>query len=90
MGKRTGRNSVCYLFSPLARCSVSSSWCYGLNLTIDANFRLKNKDRQLDRDVSLGDGWGHWVKEDPYKAYLEVNTDEPEVHLYLVQLKSSF
>lgn len=66
-------------FSHIATCSLSCRWCYGLNLTIDTNFRLKNKDRHLDKDVSLGDGWGHWVKEEPYMTYLKVNTDEPEV-----------
>ncbi|KAF7441031.1 hypothetical protein PC9H_001380 [Pleurotus ostreatus] len=66
----------------------STRWLYGLNLTIDANFRLKNKDRSLEKDEPLGDGWGHWVSEDPYKAYLEANTDEPEPNLCDSELRA--
>jgi len=36
---------------------------------IDANFRLKNKARGVE-DPPLGDGWGHWVPERPYKEYI--------------------
>jgi len=47
-------------------------WLYSLNLTIDANFRLKNKARigGLENDPPLGDGWGHWVPNEPYQQYL--------------------
>lgn len=61
---------------------MDTAWVYGLNLTIDANFRLKNKDRQLDYDLPLGDGWGHWVPETPYRAHLQANVDEPEVDAF--------
>ena len=47
-------------------------WLYSLNLTIDANFRLKNKARAggIENDPPLGDGWGHWVPNEPYQQYL--------------------
>ncbi|KAF4568149.1 hypothetical protein EYR36_010158 [Pleurotus pulmonarius] len=63
-------------------------WVYGLNLTIDANFRLKNKDHQLDYDTPLGDGWGHWVPAAPYKAHLEANANEPELNLCDSELRA--
>lgn len=40
-------------------------------LTIDANFRLKLKDRGLQSDPPLGDGWGHIVMSEPYKMYTD-------------------
>lgn len=59
-----------------------------MTLTIDANFQLKNRDRHLDKDKPLGDGWGHWVPEEPYMAHVSTNADEPEViiHLFLCTL----
>ncbi|KAL4259308.1 CxC2-like cysteine cluster KDZ transposase-associated domain-containing protein [Pleurotus pulmonarius] len=66
----------------------ATRWLYGLNLTIDANFRLKNKDRSLEKDMPLGDGWGHWVSEGPYKDYLEANSDEPEPNLCDSELRA--
>ncbi len=63
------------------QCWLTSigSWKYGLILTIDANFRLKNKDRGMKYDAPLGDGWGHWVPEGPYTSYLALHNDESEV-----------
>jgi hypothetical protein len=46
------------------------SWLYSLRLTIDANFRLKNKDRGIKDDPPLSDGWGHIVPETPYQEYI--------------------
>ncbi|KAF7972080.1 hypothetical protein HWV62_19161 [Athelia sp. TMB] len=45
-------------------------WLYALIITIDANFRLKLKDKGLADDPPLGDGWSHMVKTEPYKAYV--------------------
>lgn len=44
-------------------------WLYALILTIDANFRLKLKDKGYAEDPALGDGWAHWVESEPYKDY---------------------
>ncbi|KAF7970236.1 hypothetical protein HWV62_24724 [Athelia sp. TMB] len=49
---------------------TSPEWLYALILTIDANFRLKLKERGLKDDPPLGDGWSHMVKTGPYKAYV--------------------
>jgi hypothetical protein len=50
---------------------VHFRWLYALNLTTDADFRLKNKARGIKNDPPLGDGWGHWVPEEPYQAYIK-------------------
>jgi hypothetical protein len=46
-------------------------WLYALRLTIDANFRLKNKAHGIKNDSPLGDGWGHWVLAEPYDSHIE-------------------
>jgi hypothetical protein len=48
-------------------------------LTIDANFRLKNKARGIDDDPPLGDGWGHWVPNEPYQEHIEKYGYQKEV-----------
>ena len=60
-------------------------WLYSLNLTIDANFRLKNKARTggLQNDPPLGDGWGHWVPNEPYLEYLGKYGGIAEVRKYI-------
>lgn len=55
------------------------SWLYSLILTIDANFRLKNKARGIKNDPPLGDGWAHWVPEKPYHAHLDAHGKQEEV-----------
>jgi hypothetical protein len=54
-------------------------WLYSLMLTIDANFRLKNKDRSVCNDPALGDGWGHWVPKESYHKYLAAHGRQDEV-----------
>ncbi|KAF7983642.1 hypothetical protein HWV62_20588 [Athelia sp. TMB] len=46
-------------------------WLFAFLVTIDANFRLKLKDRGLKVDPPLGDGWSHMIKTGPYKAYID-------------------
>ena len=50
-----------------------------LFLTIDANFRLKNKARGIKNDPPLGDGWAHWVPETPYQDYISEYGYQTEV-----------
>ena len=56
-------------------------WLYSLNLTIDANFRLKNKARGIEDDSPLGDGWGHWVPSEPYQEHIKQYGYQKEVCL---------
>jgi hypothetical protein len=46
-------------------------WLYVLILTINVNFRLKNKDHKVVNDLPLGDSWAHWVPHAPYHEYLD-------------------
>jgi hypothetical protein len=59
-------------------------WLYSLNLAIDANFRLKNKARVVHNDPPLGDGWGHWVPQEPYQLYLQEYGHQAEVRAGLI------
>jgi hypothetical protein len=48
-------------------------------LTVDANFRLKVKDKQIKNDPPLGAGWGHWVPDAEYHSHLERYGGQDEV-----------
>lgn len=52
---------------------------YQLIITIDANYRLKLKEKGLVADKPLGDGWGHFVQTAPYRAYVKKYGDYVEV-----------
>jgi hypothetical protein len=55
-------------------------WLYALILTIDANFRLKNKDRlKVTNSPALSDGLGHFVPEEPYQTYIKKYGYQEEV-----------
>jgi hypothetical protein len=73
LGKCTGKcqvgTSIVHTDSVVLHM-VFSRWRYRLNLTEDANFRLKNKSRGVKNDLPLGDGWAHWVPEGPYQEYI--------------------
>ena len=51
---------------------------YILYISVDANFKLKGKDRGL-KDVELMPGWGPFVEESAYQAFIANYVDQPEV-----------
>jgi hypothetical protein len=51
---------------------------YILYISVDANFKLKGKERGLE-DVELMPGWGPFVEESEYQSYIANYVDEPEV-----------
>lgn len=51
---------------------------YTLMLAIDANFKLKMKDRGA-RNTYMGDGWAFFVSQPAYAEHLKNNTDITEV-----------
>jgi hypothetical protein len=51
---------------------------YILYISVDANFKLKGKDRGLD-DVELMPGWGPFVEESAYETFISNYVDQPEV-----------
>ena len=44
---------------------------------IDANFRLKMKERGVQGDTELGSGWAYMVNEKEYQAELLKHKDDP-------------
>lgn len=46
---------------------------------LDANFRLKSKDRGIESDPALGSGLAYYVEEDKYQKYLKTCPDQTEV-----------
>ncbi|KAF7288129.1 CxC2 domain-containing protein [Mycena chlorophos] len=58
---------------------------YKLLLSVDANFRLKNRIRRNERfDPPLGKGFGYFVHTDAYKTHLLKYVKEEEVIAFLV------
>lgn len=53
---------------------------YILYLSVDANFKLKCKERGLE-DIELMPGWGSFVEESGYQEYIANYVDEPEVRI---------
>ncbi|KAI0059388.1 hypothetical protein BV25DRAFT_1785942, partial [Artomyces pyxidatus] len=57
----------------------SERYKYALSLAIDANFKLKLKNRKKIRDVSLTSGWSYFVEESAYQQHLALHKDEAEM-----------
>ena len=53
-------------------------WLYSLFLALDANFRLKLKDRNIN-DPELGSGWAYFVENQRYINHISQATDDTEV-----------
>lgn len=66
------------LESSLAHRECDCSWLYTQFLAIDANFRLKLKDRQI-ADVEIAPGWAYFVREDDYQRVITATVNEDEV-----------
>ncbi len=66
------------LYLSLAHCECDCSWLYTQFLVIDANFRLKLKDRQID-DVEIAPGWAYFVHEDDYQRVITATVNKDEV-----------
>ncbi|TDL13597.1 hypothetical protein BD410DRAFT_735152, partial [Rickenella mellea] len=57
---------------------ANKSWIYTLMVSVDANFRLKLKDRGI-KDPELGSGWAYFVEKNKYQEVLDVTPDAPVV-----------
>jgi hypothetical protein len=62
---------------------------YNLILTVDANFRLKRKDRSTKNDHALGSGLGYWVPDDGYRAHIAKFGHQEEVKLRFLRTSDS-
>ncbi|TDL14069.1 hypothetical protein BD410DRAFT_687969, partial [Rickenella mellea] len=58
--------------------SQSERFKYALFLAMDANFKLKLKERGI-KDAPLGDGWGYFVPSVPYKDHLATYKGQQEI-----------
>ena len=48
-------------------------------VVMDANFRLKSKDRDIKSDPALGSGLAYYVEESAYQEYLKGCPEQTEV-----------
>ena len=56
---------------------------YTTFVAVDANFRLKRRAISNEaRDPSMSSGWGYFVEDTGYKAWLNGFTDQQEVRRY--------
>ena len=83
----------CCTFCPtsLIPCVNDSRYLYTLFLAVDANFKLKRKNRGID-NPELAPGWASFVEETRYQVYIKDYVDQPEVwvHLYALLLRLEF
>jgi len=56
----------------------SYRWLYSLFLAIDANFRLKLKNRKI-KDPEVGSGWAYFVENSRYIGHVSQNANDAEV-----------
>ena len=59
----------------------TSRFIYILYITVDANFKLKEKARGL-KDVELMPGWAYFVWEDEFQVHIANYIDQPEVFFF--------
>jgi hypothetical protein len=64
-----------------------NSYLYTLFLAVDANFKLKRKNRGIE-DLELAPGWASFVEEGRYQDHLKKYVDQPEVWVHFVRLAS--
>jgi hypothetical protein len=55
-----------------------SNVCDRFFYTIDGNFKLKGKQRNLKDRMSLMPGWGAYVPEQEYQSHIANYIDQPE------------
>ena len=55
-------------------------WIYSQFIAVDANFKLKLKNRRID-DPELGSGWSYFVENSQYTSHITKNPREKDVHI---------
>lgn len=53
-------------------------WLYSLFLAVDANFRLKLKNRKI-KDPEIGSGWAYFVENSRYIEHISQSFEDAEV-----------
>lgn len=54
-------------------------WIFTLYLAMDANFRLKLRERGIKNDPELGPGWAYFVNDREYQQSMSTFGDQKEV-----------
>ncbi|KAI0795165.1 hypothetical protein BC629DRAFT_1581798 [Irpex lacteus] len=62
-----------------ASAPSNTAWLYVQYLMLDANFRLKLKDRGFD-DVDLTSGWAYFVEDSKYRDFIKEIGDQQETN----------
>jgi hypothetical protein len=65
------------------------SWIYTLYLAMDANFRLKLRNRHIKNDPELGPGWAYCANEKHYQNEMDQYGDQTEVSLIHLGCRTS-
>jgi hypothetical protein len=66
---------------------VSPRWVYAQFIAVDANFKLKLKNRKIN-DPELGSGWSYFVEDSAYTHHVANNLHDKEVSCVLSTGKS--
>ena len=61
----------------------SSRWLYTQFIAVDANFKLKLKNRRIN-DPELGSGWSYFVENSPYTRHIANNPHDKEVSCFAI------
>jgi hypothetical protein len=77
--QRELRESFIYIEHQVSIHFYHLSWLYTLYLAMDANFRLKLRERHIKNDPELGPGWAYCVDEKPYQEEMVKYGDQTEV-----------
>ena len=65
------------LFFGFFYLTLSPRFLFALYIAVDANFKLKGKERHL-KDVELMPGWGAYISEKDYQDHIASYVDQPE------------
>ena len=57
-----------------------SRWIYAQFIAVDANFKLKLKNRRIE-DPELGSGWSYFVENSQYTRHVGRNLREKDVRM---------
>lgn len=71
----------CFAHDCRAHFYVACRWLYTQFLAVDANFKLKLKDRGF-QDIELAPGWAYFVEEESYQDAVNKLRDETEVRVF--------
>ena len=66
------------------RTELTLRWIHAQFIAVDANFRLKSKNRRIN-DPELGSGWTYFVENSEYARHVANNPHERDVRVYHIE-----